>query len=77
MIKSNYEFVLEVIKSYEMENVLNDFKNEFEEGSNISESDYFWFCENYIMDDLSEMMYIKLNWKYIKSGGDESVFDEV
>ena len=77
MNKSNYDLVLEVIENYDSEDILNDFKNEFEEGSNISESDYFWFCENYIMDDLSEMMYVKLNWKYIKSGGDESVFDEV
>ena len=76
MNKSNYDLVLEVIENYDSEDILNNFKNEFEEGSNISESDYFWFCENYIMDDLSEMIYIKLNWKYIKSGGDESVYDE-
>ena len=56
MNKSNYDLVLEVIENYDSEDILNDFKNEFEEGSNISESDYFWFCENYIMDDLSEMM---------------------
>lgn len=74
MKKSNYDLVLEVIESYEMENVLNDFKNKFEEGKNISKNDYFVFCEKYI-DDMSELYYINLNWKYIKSGGDESVFD--
>ena len=76
MIKSNYDLVLEVIKSYEMEDVLSDFKDRFVEGENVSESDYFGFCCGYI-DDISEEYYIRLNWKYIESGGDESVFDEV
>lgn len=75
MSKSNYDLVLEVIESYEMEDVLSDFKDRFVEGKNISESDYFDFCGNYI-DDISEEYYIRMNWKYIKSGGDESVFDE-
>jgi len=75
MNESNYDLVLEVIKSYEMEDVLNDFKNKFEEGKNISRKDYFKFCERYI-DDISEYYYIRANWKYIESGGDESIFDE-
>ena len=73
-MKSNYDLMLEVIESYEDENILNDFLNIFKVGKNISKVDYFIFCENYI-DDMSELYYIKLNWKYIKSGGDESVFD--
>ena len=76
MKKSNYDLVLEIIKSYEMESVLNDFKSEFKEDDNISKKDYFEFCEKYI-DDVSELYYINLNWKYIESGGDESVFDEM
>ena len=76
MNKSNYYLVLEVIESYEDESVLSDFKDRFVEGENVSESDYFDFCGRYI-DDVSEEYYIKLNWKYIKSGGDESVFDDV
>jgi hypothetical protein len=76
MKKSNYDLVLEIIESYEMESVLNDFKSEFKEDDNISKKDYFEFCEKYI-DDVSELYYINLNWKYIESGGDESVFDEM
>jgi len=75
MIKSNYDLVLEVIKSYEMEKVLSDFKDRFVEGENISEEDYFNFCERYV-DDVSEGYYIRMNWKYIVSGGDMSIYDE-
>lgn len=74
-MKNNYDLVLEVIKSYEVESILNDFKSKFEVGKNISKKDYLEFCFNYV-DDMSEGYYIRLNWKYIKSGGDESVFDE-
>jgi len=73
---SNYKLVLEIIESFEDENVLNDFKSEFKEGENVSKEEYFKFCEKYI-DDMSEIYYIKLNWKYIESGGDEDVFDGV
>jgi hypothetical protein len=75
MKKSNYNLVLEIIKSYERENILNDFKNEFKEGKNVLKKDYFRFCEKYI-GDCSEYYYIKLNWKYIRKGGDENVYDE-
>ena len=34
------------------------------------------FCSEYI-DDISEMYYIKLNWKWIKKGGDDSVYDNM
>lgn len=73
MNTSNYDLVLEVIKSYESEDVLNDFKSEFEEGKRIKKREFFEFCSNYI-DDVSEGYYINLNWKYISSGGDENVF---
>jgi len=73
---NNYELVLDVIKSYESERILNDFKSSFIEGENVKKKDYMMFCEKFI-DDISEWYYIKLNWKYIKNGGDESVFDEV
>jgi len=74
-MKSNYELVLEIIESYEDESILSDFRKEFEEGKDISKSEYMRFCEKYI-DDMSEIYYIKLNWEYIESGGDESVYDE-
>ena len=69
-----YEDVLDIIESYEDEDILNDFINDFPEGEPINRTQYDDFVMDYI-DDMSEMYYIKLNWKYIKSGGDESVFD--
>jgi hypothetical protein len=75
-MESNYDLVKEVIESYEIEDVLNDFLNKFEIGKNIKKKDYIEFCSKYI-DDMSEMYYIELNWKYIRSGGDESVFEEM
>ena len=73
-METNYELVLEIIESYEDESVLNDFKSKFKEGENISKKEYFEFCKEYI-DDMSDMYYIKLNWKYIESGGDEGVWE--
>jgi len=75
MKKSNYDLVLEVIENFEDLFVLEEFKNEFKEGENISEKEFVMFCKRY-MDDMSELYYINLNWKYIESGGDDSVFDE-
>jgi len=76
MKKSNYDLVLEIVKSYEAEDILNDFKDKFKEGSNISKSEFVEFFNKYI-DDMSETYYIGLNWKYVNSGGDESVYDEM
>jgi hypothetical protein len=73
---NNYDLVLEVFKSYEVDIVLEDFKNSFIEGENVSREDYNKFCWKYV-GDLSEGYYIDLNWKFIESGGDWSVFDEV
>ena len=76
MSKNNYYLVLEVFEYYEDENVLSDFMDRFVEGENISREDYNEFCWKYV-DDVSEGYYIDLNWKYIESGGDEDVFNEV
>jgi len=75
MKKSNYELVLEIIESYEKEEILNDFKSEFKVGKNIKKKDYMLFCSKYI-DDCGESYYINLNWKYIRKGGDESVYED-
>jgi hypothetical protein len=75
MKKSNYDLVKEIIVNYEEEEILNDFLNKFKVGKNISKKDYFNFCLNYV-DDCGEFYYINLNWKFIKSGGDWSVYDE-
>lgn len=71
---NNYNVVLEVIESYEDEDILKDFKSKFKINKYISECDFYEFNMKYI-DDMSEEYYIKLNWKYIESG-DESVFNE-
>ena len=71
---NNYDVVLEVIESYEDEDILKDFKSEFKINKYISECDFYEFNMKYI-DDMSEEYYIKLNWEYIESG-DESVFNE-
>jgi len=71
---NNYDVVLEVIESYEDEDILKDFKSKFKINKYISECDFYEFNMKYI-DDMSEEYYIKLNWKYIESG-DESVFNE-
>jgi len=60
----DYNFVKEIIESYEDEEILNDFLNEFEEDKEIKYEDYFDFCYNYI-DDMSEVDYIKGNWNEI------------
>lgn len=73
--KNNYELVKEIIESYEMDSILNEFVKVFKVGENIEYKDYYNFCMKYV-DDMSEVYYIKLNWKYINSGGDESVYDE-
>ena len=73
MNKNNYNLVLEVIKCCD-EEVLEDFKNRFIENENISKEDYEEFCYEYISDG-NDGYYIDLNWKFIESGGDWSVFD--
>jgi ribosome assembly protein YihI (activator of Der GTPase) len=57
----DYNYVKEIIESYEDEEILNDFLNEFEVGKDIIYKDYLDFCYNYI-DDLSEIMFIENNW---------------
>jgi hypothetical protein len=57
----DYNYVKEVIESYEDEEILSDFLNEFEVGKDIIYKDYLDFCYNYI-DDLSEIMFIENNW---------------
>lgn len=72
---SNYKLVLSVVESYDDEDIMEDFLKEFPEGKNISKDQFFEFFGRYI-DDMSEHHYIKQNWKYVESGGDDSVYDE-
>lgn len=75
MKKGKYSLVLEIVESCEDEMILNSFLEEFEEGKDVSRKEYYEFFNKY-MDDMSEEYYVGLNWKYIVSGGDESVYDE-
>jgi hypothetical protein len=56
-----YEDVLDIIESYEDEDILNDFVNEFPEGEPINRTQYNDFVMNYI-DDMSEVSFIQANW---------------
>jgi hypothetical protein len=73
-VESNYNLVLEVVRNYEDENMLNDFISEFELNKNISKDNYFEFCIKY-NSDCGDDYYVNLNWKYIESGGDYSVYE--
>lgn len=76
MKKGNYDLVLEIVESYEDEEILKSFLEEFEVGKDVSKNKYNEFFMKFI-DDMSEVYFIKLNWEYIISGGDESVYDEM
>jgi hypothetical protein len=71
---SNYNLVKKVFEMYDDDEVLNDFLNEFEVGKNISREEFGEFSYRYI-DDMSEVIFIYRNWKYVESGGDESMFE--
>jgi hypothetical protein len=70
--KHSYDEVLEIIKSYEDENMLNDFKSEFPKNEFISRDDYSDFAINYIAD-MSEKEYIQANWISIT---DPDIYDK-
>ena len=76
MKNSNYDLVYEICGFYDDVEIENDFKSKFKVGSNISKSEFVEFFNRYI-DDMSEVYFIGLNWKYVDSGGDESVYDEM
>jgi len=75
MKESNYDLVKEIVLSCEDERILKSFNEEFKVGEDVSRDKYDKFFMRFI-DDISEEYYIRLNWKYIESGGDESVYDE-
>jgi hypothetical protein len=62
-----YNDVLNIIDSYEDENILNDFKAEFPKGKPISKKDYSDFAIK-LIDDMSEVGSVQANWI--------SIFDE-
>jgi hypothetical protein len=68
----SYEDVLEVIKSYEDDDMLDAFKAKFPKNKNISRKDYSNFTMDMI-DDMSETSYIQANWISIS---DPDVYDK-
>lgn len=77
---SNYNLVLEIIETFENYLLDEKFRNEFKPEQNVTKEQFYSFCEEYINGMSSNMKkyykgYIDKNWKYIESGGDDSVFD--
>ena len=70
--EASYKDVLDIIKSYEDEIILDDFKSEFPKGEPISKKDYSNFSTT-LIDDMSEVGFIQANWISIF---DEDVFDK-
>ena len=70
--KASYEKVLDIIKSYEDESVLKDFKSKFPEGEDITKEDYSDFAIT-LIDDMSEVDFVQANWISIF---DEDVFEK-
>jgi hypothetical protein len=73
-MKNNYSIVKEVIENYNDVKMLSDFNNKFVKDKNIDFDDYYKFCVKY-NSDCSDDYYVRLNWKFIESGGDYSVFE--
>ena len=67
-----YNDVLDIMKSYEDESVLNDFKAEFSEGEPVNKKDYSDFAMT-LIDDMSEVSFIQANWINMF---DEDVYDK-
>jgi hypothetical protein len=70
--EASYNDVLDIMKSYEDESVLNDFKAEFSEGEPVNKKDYSDFAIT-LIDDMSEVSFIQANWI---SMFDEEVYDK-
>jgi hypothetical protein len=69
---ASYEDVLNIIKSYEDESVLSDFKSNFPEGKPVNKKDYSDFAIT-LIDDMSEVDFVQANWISIF---DEDVFEK-
>jgi hypothetical protein len=57
----SYDEVLDIIKSYEDKDILEDFKSTFLEDEKVYKENYSDFLNDYIAD-MSEKEYIKANW---------------
>ena len=57
----SYDEVLDIIKSYEDKDILEDFKSTFFEDEKVYKENYSDFLNDYIAD-MSEKEYIQANW---------------
>ena len=68
----SYDEVLDIIKSYEDKDILEDFKSTFLENEKVYKENYSDFLNDYIAD-MSEKEYIKANWISIT---DPDIYDK-
>ena len=70
---ASYDAVEVLIRTYEDENILNDFRQEFSHQPHISKDEFFEFNERYY-GDMSELTYTQNNWEYLMNRTGEGVF---
>jgi hypothetical protein len=58
----SFKFVKSIIESYEDNNILNDFLNEFSNKNEITFVEYLNFNMKYVNGGCDEEYYIKYNW---------------
>jgi hypothetical protein len=68
----SYDEVLDIIKSYEDKDILEDFKSTFLEDEKVYKENYSDFLNDYIAD-MSEKEYIQANWISIT---DPDIYDK-
>ena len=58
----SFKFVKSIIESYEDNNILNDFLNEFSGKKEITFDEYLKFNMKYVNGGCDEEYYIRYNW---------------
>lgn len=73
--KSNYELVKEVVRMCDEKRIENEFLEEFKVGENVSKERFISFFERFFDGYGDEYEYNELNWEWVESGGDYSIFN--
>ena len=61
-MKKSFEFVKNIIESYEDKNILNDFLECFSNKNEITFDEYLKFNVKYVNGGCDEEYYIRYNW---------------
>jgi hypothetical protein len=61
-MKKSFEFVKNIIESYEDKNILNDFLKCFSNKNEITFDEYLKFNMKYVNGGCDEEYYIRYNW---------------